>query len=77
MKIIITHMFAETYYAETTPIPFTVANTADETEQVLPVDHESACFFTALIAGGTSALGSIVIVLCISVVIHVTVYQCV
>ena len=55
MKIIITHMFAET-----TPIPFTVANMADETEQVLPVDHESSCFFTDLIAGGTSALGSTV-----------------
>ena len=41
------------------------------------MDTESSCFFSALIAGGASALGSTILVLCISVIIHVAVYQCV
>ena len=41
------------------------------------MDPENSCFFTALTAGGASALGSTILMLCISVIIHVTVYQCV
>ena len=41
------------------------------------MDPENSCFFTALIAGGASALGSAILVLRVSVMIHVTVYQCV
>jgi hypothetical protein len=43
----------------------------------LPVDPESSCFIATLIAGGAGALGSTILVLCVSVIIHIAVYQCV
>ena len=67
------------FYAEPTQIPTTyIVTTANESlSVVLPVDPENSCFFTALISGGASALGSTIFVLCVSVIIHVAVYQCV
>ena len=62
------------FLAETAPIPTTITNVANDS--ALPVDPEISCFSTALIAGGASGLGSAVLVLCVSVIIHVTVYQC-
>ena len=44
---------------------------------MLPMDPENSCFFATLIAGGAGALGSTILVLCVSVIIHVAVYQCV
>ena len=62
------------FTAETVPMQ-TAAVTVNES--LLPMDTENSCLFTVLITGGASAFGSAVIVLCISVVIHITVYQCV
>ena len=58
----------------TTP---TAATTNTVNESLLPMDPENSCLFTALITGGASAFGSALLVLCISVIIHITVYQCV
>ena len=76
----ITHTIITFSYAEITLKPTTVTSTTTESESpsiMLPVDPENSCFFATLIAGGAGALGSAILVLCVSVIIHVAVYRCV
>ena len=55
----------------------TITTASEPLSAALPVDPGSSCFFTALIVGGASALGSTTFMLCASVIVHVAVYQCV
>ena len=58
------------------PVPIQAA-AVTVNESLLPTDPQNSCLSTALITGGASAFGSVVFLLCISVIIHITVYQCV
>ena len=74
---IITERCVSYYYAEVTLKPTTVTTATESPSVTLSVDPENSCFFAALIAGGAGALGSAILVLCVSVTIHVAVYRCV